>query len=146
MRIVVQRVTRARVLIENVVTASIGAGLVVLVGVAKTDSPADAEYLAEKTAGLRVFTDNNGKMNLSVRDTGGAVLIVSNFTLYGDTRKGRRPSFDLAASPEEARPLYDYFVQRMKLTGLPVAAGVFQAHMEVLLENSGPVTLICESP
>ena len=145
MRIVVQRVVRASVSINNVLTISIGAGLVLLVGIAKHDSRADAEYLADKIAGLRIFTDPNGKMNLGLKDTGGAVLIVSNFTVYGDTRKGKRPDFNSAAPPEEARPLYEYFVERMRLTGIPVATGVFQAHMNVTLENAGPVTVICES-
>jgi D-tyrosyl-tRNA(Tyr) deacylase len=145
MRIVIQRVTRASVSLDNGLTAAIGPGLVLLVGVAKGDSPADADYLAGKIADLRIFADRDGKMNLGLRETGGAVLIVSNFTLYGDSRKGKRPSFDRAAPPEEARPIYDYFVERMKSYELTVATGVFQAHMVVSLENAGPVTLICES-
>ena len=145
MRIVVQRVSRAELSIDKILKCSIGAGLLLLVGVGKTDTQADTDYLAGKIAGLRIFPDETGRMNKSIEDVKGELLIVSNFTLYGDTRKGKRPSFDLAASPEEARPLYDYFVACMRQTGIPVQTGVFQAHMDVLLVNDGPVTLICES-
>jgi D-tyrosyl-tRNA(Tyr) deacylase len=145
MRIVVQRVKNASVSIDNVLSSSIGPGLVLLAGVAKGDSHADVQYLVEKVSGLRIFPDASGKMNLSVRETGGAVMIISNFTVYADTTKGKRPSFDRAAAPEDARPLYDYFVEQMKQTGIPVVTGVFQARMEVTIQNSGPITLILES-
>jgi D-tyrosyl-tRNA(Tyr) deacylase len=145
MRAIIQRVRSAQIEIESTITAVIGQGLVVLLGIAKTDSERDADYLAEKIAGLRIFSDEAGKMNLDVRQVGGSLLIVSNFTLYGDVRKGRRPSFDLAAAPAEARVLYDYFVQKARLTGIPVETGSFQAHMLLDLQNDGPITLIVES-
>ncbi len=145
MRAVVQRVREARVEVNGVVTGSIGRGLLVLLGVAREDTPRDADYLAEKIAGLRIFPDEEGKMNRSVRDVGGALLVVSQFTLYGDTRKGRRPSFDRAAPPEQARALYERFVQALRAGGLPVETGVFQAMMQVHLINDGPVTIICDS-
>lgn len=146
MRAVIQRVTYARVEVDGAVVGEIGAGLLVLLGVAKGDTAADADYLAAKISGLRIFSDEAGKMNLSVLDAGGAMLAVSQFTLYGDTRKGRRPSFDAAAGPEEARALYEYFVQTSRQLGLTVATGIFQANMKVSLLNDGPVTLIVESP
>jgi len=146
MRAVVQRVREASVEVDGEVVGRIGPGLLVLVGVAREDTPRDAEYLAEKIAGLRIFPDQEGKMNRSVRETGGAVLVVSQFTLYGDTRKGRRPSFDRAAPPEQARSLYEYFVQALRRKGLAVETGVFQAMMQVHLVNEGPVTILCESP
>ena len=146
MRAIIQRVKCASVSINNVLSATIGPGLLVLLGVAKTDSEAGADYLADKIAELRIFSDDDGKMNRSIRESGGSVLIVSNFTVYGDTRKGRRPGFDLAARPEEARRLYEYFVKKMRATGIPVETGVFQAHMQVMLVNDGPVTVICEWP
>lgn len=142
MRIVIQRVSRAEIFIENVLIASIGAGLLLLVGIGRGDTRPDADTLSAKIAGLRIFPDEQGKMNLSARNVSGAILIVSNFTLYGDTTKGKRPSFDSAAPPEQAKPLYDYFVEKMKQTGIPIQTGVFQAHMEVKLVNDGPVTLI----
>jgi D-aminoacyl-tRNA deacylase len=145
MRVIIQRVTSARIEIDSTVTAAIGRGLVLLLGIAKTDSRRDADYLVEKVAGLRVFADEAGKMNLDVRQVGGSLLIVSNFTVYGDVRKGRRPGFDLAAPPAEARVIYDYFVDRARLTGIPVETGSFQAHMQVELVNDGPITLIAES-
>jgi len=145
MRVILQRVSRASVHIEGYPTESIGPGLVVLIAVAHHDAEKDADYLLAKIAGLRIFPDDQGKMNRSVLDIGGELLVVSNFTLYGDCRKGRRPSFDLAAPPERAQQLYDYFVQRAKQTCPVVRTGVFQAHMQVELENSGPVTLICDS-
>ncbi len=145
MRLVIQRVKEARVEVEGKVTGSIGAGLVALLGISRTDSPKDADYLADKMAGLRIFQDENGKMNRSVVEAGGSVLVVSQFTLYGDCRKGRRPSFDSAAAPEMARGLYEYFVDATRLRGLAVETGVFQAHMDVHLVNDGPVTLIVES-
>jgi len=145
MRAVVQRVKSAKIGIDSTITAAIGPGLLLLLGIAKTDSNKDADYLVEKIAGLRVFANQDGKMNLDIRQVGGSFLIVSNFTVYGDTRKGRRPSFDSAASPADARVIYDYFVQKARLTGIPVETGSFQAHMLVELENDGPITLIVES-
>lgn len=145
MRAVVQRVTQAKVEVDGAITGEIGAGLLVLLGVAKTDTVADAEFLAEKIAGLRIFPDAAGKMNLSVLEIGGALLAVSQFTLYGDCRKGRRPSFDQAAPAEQARELYEHFVTAARRTGVRVETGVFQAHMAVSLTNDGPVTLIVES-
>ncbi len=145
MRVIVQRVKSGKVAIDSTITATIGPGLLLLLGIAKTDSSKDADYLVDKIAGLRIFADQEGKMNLDVRQVGGSLLIVSNFTVYGDTRKGRRPSFDLAASPSDARVIYEYFVQRARLTGIPVETGSFQAHMLVELENDGPITLIVES-
>lgn len=124
---------------------SIGRGLMVLVGISRPDQERDAEYLANKLTSLRIFPDEEGKMNRSVLDVGGGLLLVSNFTLYGDTRKGRRPSFDLAAPPERARQLYDYFVECCRKLCPCIKTGVFQAHMSVRLENDGPVTLICDS-
>lgn len=146
MRAVVQRVTSAKVEVEAAVTGEITGGVLVLLGVAKPDTQADAEYLAEKIAGLRIFSDDAGKMNLSLLDTGGAMLAVSQFTLYGDCRKGRRPSFDHAAGAEQARALYEHFVAAARRAGLRVETGIFQAHMAVSLVNDGPVTLIVESP
>ncbi len=145
MRVVVQRVSRAAVTVDSATVGSIGPGLVVFLGVSKSDREQDADYLADKIVKLRVFPDANGKMNRSVEDTGGAVLVVSQFTLYGDCRKGRRPSFDEAAAPEVAVALYNYFVSRVASYGVFVATGVFQAHMEVSLTNDGPVTLLLES-
>ena len=145
MRVVVQRVTQAKVEVNGAVTGEIGGGLLVLLGVAKPDSAADAEFLAEKVAGLRVFSDEEGKMNRSVLEAGGAVLAVSQFTLYGDCRKGRRPSFDLAAPAQQARALYEQFVAALRRAGVRVETGIFQAHMTVSLVNDGPVTLIVES-
>ncbi len=146
MRAVVQRVTRAKVEVDDELVGEIGAGLLVLLGVAKPDTAADAEYLAEKIAGLRIFSDSAGKMNLSLTETRGAMLAVSQFTLYGDCRKGRRPSFDHAAGAEQARALYEHFVAAARRAGLRVETGTFQAHMAVSLLNDGPVTLIVESP
>jgi len=123
----------------------IGPGILALIGVAKIDSPADAEYLAEKIANLRIFSDEAGKMNRSLLDTGGALLAVSQFTLYGDTRKGRRPGFDAAAGAELGRALYEQYVEASRRIGLQVSTGVFQAHMEVELVNDGPVTLMVET-
>ena len=123
----------------------IGPGLLVLLGVARTDTESDADYLATKITGLRVFEDENGKMNLSVLEVRGAVLAVSQFTLYGDVRKGKRPSFDRAARPEEADRLYEYFVSRIRAAGLTCATGKFQAMMDVELVNDGPVTILLDS-
>ncbi len=146
MRAVVQRVTQARVEVDGSVAGEIGPGLLVLLGVGKPDTAADAEFLADKIAGLRIFSDAAGKMNLSLVDTGGAMLAVSQFTLYGDCRKGRRPSFDHAAPADQARALYMHFIEAARRAGVRVETGVFQAHMSVSLVNDGPVTLIVESP
>jgi len=145
MRAVVQRVSRCRVSVEGRSVGEIGAGLLVLLGVSKTDTEAAADYLVEKIAGLRVFEDAEGKMNLSVKESGGALLVVSQFTLYGDVRRGKRPSFDAAARPEEAKRLYEYFVARVRESGLRCETGQFQAMMEVELVNSGPVTIMLDS-
>ena len=144
MRAVVQRVSSARVEIDGEVAGSIGRGLLVLLGVGQGDSEKQAHWLADKIAGLRIFEDDAGKMNLSVEDAGGSALVMSQFTLYGDCRKGRRPSFAGAAPPEEADRLYQVFLNRLKERGLPVATGVFQAMMQVHLVNDGPVTVVVE--
>lgn len=141
MRAVVQRVSSARVEVEGEVTGSIGRGLLVLLGVGQGDAEKHAQWLAEKIAGLRIFEDDAGKMNLSVQDVGGSVLVVSQFTLYGDCRKGRRPSFTEAAPPDLADRLYQAFVSHLGVLGIPVETGVFQAHMDVHLVNEGPVTI-----
>ena len=145
MRLVIQRVREARVEVDGRPSGSIAQGLLVLVAVARTDTPADADYLAEKLLSLRIFSDEDGKMNRSVAETGGSLLVVSNFTLYGDCTKGRRPGFDLAAPPEQARALYEYFLGKLRSSEVPVETGVFQASMAVHLVNDGPVTLLCES-
>ena len=145
MRAVVQRVSRASVTVEGKITGTIERGLLVLLGVGENDSESDADYLAEKIIGLRIFEDENEKMNLSVKDGGGSVLAVSQFTLYGDVRKGRRPSFDAAARPERARELYEYFVAQVRNTGLRCETGIFQAMMQVELVNDGPVTILLDS-
>ena len=145
MRAVVQRVTDADVSVDNKITGAIGKGYMVLLGVEEGDSEADAEYIAEKIAGLRVFEDNEGKMNLSLMDIGGAVLSVSQFTLLADARKGRRPSFVRAARPEEANRLYIYFNEKVREKGIRVAEGVFQAEMLVRINNDGPVTILLDS-
>jgi D-aminoacyl-tRNA deacylase len=144
-RAVVQRVSRAKVTVEGTTIGEIGQGLLVLLGVGRGDAESDAIYLAEKIAGLRVFEDENGKMNRSVVDAGGGVLAVSQFTLYGDVRKGKRPSFDDAAPPEEARRLYEFFVERIRALGLRCETGQFQAMMQVELVNEGPVTILLDS-
>jgi len=145
MRAVVQRVTHARVTVDNKVVGEIGHGLLVLLGVAKEDAETDADYLAEKITGLRVFEDSGGKMNLSMREAEGSMLVVSQFTLYGDVRRGKRPSFDQAAPPEKARQLYEYFVERIRTAGLRCETGTFQAMMQVELVNDGPVTILLDS-
>ncbi|MCC6743111.1 MAG: D-tyrosyl-tRNA(Tyr) deacylase [Acidobacteria bacterium] len=146
MRAVVQRVSRAEVRVDGEVTGRIGRGLVVLLGVGRDDGEAEARWLLEKIAGLRIFADREGRMNLGLEDVGGGLLVVSQFTLYGDTRKGRRPSFIDAAPPERAAALYDRFVAMARERGLDVGTGVFQAMMDVELVNDGPVTLIVETP
>lgn len=145
MRAVVQRVSSASVTVEGRVTGVIEGGLMVLLGVRREDTEADAEYLLDRILGLRIFTDGEGKMNLSLLDQGGSLLVVSQFTLYGDTRKGRRPSFDLAAPAKQARALYEKFVELARARGVKTETGVFQAMMSVSLVNEGPVTLIVES-
>ena len=145
MRIVVQRVTEARVEIDGRVNCSISRGLVLLLGIAKHDSHEQADYLVDKILGLRIFSDDAGKMNLSVMDVGGGLLIVPNSTVYGDSRKGRRPSFDLAADPDKAQELYQYFLSRARSAPVTVESGVFRASMNVHLVNDGPVTLVCDS-
>jgi len=145
MRAVVQRVLRGRVVVEGETVGEIGPGFVVLLGVSRDDTEADADYLAEKVAGLRVFEDEQGRMNRPLQDVGGAVLAVSQFTLYGDVRRGRRPGFDRAARPEQAEPLYQRFVEQLRARGLTVATGRFQTHMEVELVNNGPVTILVDS-
>jgi D-tyrosyl-tRNA(Tyr) deacylase len=142
---VVQRVSRAKVTVNGEVTGEIGRGLVVLLGVGQADEKADAAYLSEKIAGLRIFEDADGKMNRAVAEIGGAILAVSQFTLYGDVRRGKRPSFDAAAPPQKARELYDYFVERIRATGLTCQTGQFQAMMQVELVNDGPVTILLDS-
>jgi len=145
MRAVLQRVSRARVVVADETVGAIDRGLLVLLGVAPADTPADAAWLADKTVGLRIFADDEGKMNRSVADVGGGVLVVSQFTLYGDASKGRRPSFVAAAPPEVAVPLYEAFVEAVRALGVPVATGRFGAMMDVELVNDGPVTLILDS-
>ena len=145
MRCVVQRVARASVTVNEQKIAAIGAGYLVLVGVEEGDTEADMIYCADKIAGLRIFEDENGKMNLSVADVGGEVLLVSQFTLLGDARHGRRPSFSAAARPEVADPLCQAMRQRLMDKGLPVQTGQFQAHMHVELLNDGPVTILLDS-
>ncbi len=145
MRIVLQRVSEASVTVEDVVVSRIGPGLLLLVGIAAGDGEAQADWLAEKVAGLRIMGDGEGKMNLSVRDVGGEVLAVSQFTLLADTRKGKRPSFVRAAPPEEAEPLFDHFCERLRASGVGrVETGSFGAMMKVALVNDGPVTIVLE--
>ena len=145
MRLVVQRVSEASVTAGGVTVGSIRTGLVILAGVAKTDTVSDVGYLSDKVLGLRIFPDSSGKMNRNVVDAGGSLLVVSQFTLYGDCRKGRRPSFDEAAAPEHAQALYSYFVEKLRLGPVPVETGLFQAMMEVHLVNQGPVTILLDT-
>ena len=145
MRAVVQRVTRARVIVDGQVAGEIAQGLVVLLGVANKDSASDVQYIAGKIRDLRIFADGLGKMNVSVADAHGSVLLVSQFTLLGDARKGRRPSFDGAAPPAIAQALYDDVARELRASGLTVATGVFQADMQVELVNDGPVTILLDS-
>lgn len=145
MRALIQRVTQAKVEVEGAITGQIESGLLVLLGVTKSDKESDADWLVDKIANLRIFADPAGKMNLSLVDVKGSLLAVSQFTLYGDCRKGRRPSFDPAAPPEQARALYEYFVEKARNAGIRVETGVFQAHMAVSLTNDGPVTFMLET-
>jgi D-aminoacyl-tRNA deacylase len=145
MRAVVQRVSRAKVTVNGGITGEIGPGLLVLLAVGTGDTHADADYLADKIIGLRIFEDSGGKMNLSVVDSAGAVLAVSQFTLYGDVRRGKRPSFDAAAPPQQARALYEYFVDKIRAAGLRCETGRFQETMQVELVNEGPVTILLDS-
>jgi D-aminoacyl-tRNA deacylase len=145
MRFLIQRVTRASVCIDGNLEAAIGPGLVVLIGISATDGFSEADYLAGKLVNLRIFPDDESRMNRSALEAGASLLLISQFTLYGDCRKGRRPSFDGAALPDKARVLYDYTVGKIREAGLVTKTGVFQAHMEVELVNDGPVTLLLES-
>jgi D-aminoacyl-tRNA deacylase len=145
MRAVVQRVSRAQVTVKGEITGQIGLGLLVLLGVGRDDGEADATYLAEKVCGVRVFEDAQGKMNRSLQEVDGSVLAVSQFTLYGDVRRGKRPSFDAAAPPEKARQLYEFFVEQIRATGLRCETGRFQEMMKVELANEGPVTILLDS-
>jgi len=145
MRAVVQRVSEASVRVDGKVVGAIGAGLLVLLGVGRDDGEADAGYLAEKVVNLRIFADEAGQMNRSVLETGGAILAVSQFTLLGDARHGRRPGYTAAAAPEEANRLYELFVARLRASGLVVETGVFRAMMDVALVNQGPVTILLDS-
>jgi D-tyrosyl-tRNA(Tyr) deacylase len=145
MRAVVQRVSRAQVAVDGEIVGEIGRGLLVLLGVTHADNKADADYLADKIAGLRIFEDGNGKMNLDITAVSGGILVVSQFTLYGDVRRGKRPSFDAAAAPQRARQLYEYFVERIRAAGLPCQTGRFQEMMQVELVNDGPVTILLDS-
>lgn len=146
MRALVQRVSQASVTVEGEIVGQIGGGMLVLLGVGKQDSEKEVAWMAEKLVGLRVFEDDAGKMNLSLQDVGGAMLVVSQFTLYGDCKKGKRPSFVNAAPPETANDLYEKFVTTVRAKGIEVATGKFRAHMDVALVNDGPVTLWVESP
>jgi len=145
MKLVIQRVREARVLVDGATTGVIGAGLLVFIGIARTDTPGEADYLIDKILGLRIFPDEAGKMNRNIQEAGGSLLLVSQFTLYGDCRKGRRPSFDQAAPPDQALALYNYFLEVAKRGPVPVEAGIFQADMQVHLVNDGPVTILLDS-
>jgi D-tyrosyl-tRNA(Tyr) deacylase len=145
MRAVVQRVSRAKVTVSGTTVGEIGVGLLLLLAVGQDDTAADADYLADKIAGLRIFEDENGKMNRSVVEVQGGILAVSQFTLYGDVRRGKRPSFDSAAPPERARELYEYWVERIRASGLRCETGRFQEMMQVELVNEGPVTILLDS-
>jgi D-aminoacyl-tRNA deacylase len=144
-RAVIQRVSRAKVTVDDKITGEIARGLLVLLGVAAADTCADADYLADKIIALRIFEDSGGKMNLALADIEGAVLAVSQFTLYGDVRRGRRPSFDAAAPPQPARELYEYFVETIRAAGIRCETGKFQEMMQVELVNEGPVTILLDS-
>ena len=146
MRVVLQRVKDAHVDVAGATVGSISTGLLILVGVTSTDTRQDADYLANKIIYLRIFPDDEHRMNRSILEVGGSLLVVSQFTLYGDCRKGRRPSFDQAAPPEQARQLYEYFVERLSSRNIIVQTGVFQAEMQIHLVNDGPVTFVLDSP
>ena len=146
MRLVLQRVSSASVTVEGVVRARIDRGLMVLVGLEVGDMPAQLKWSAEKLPELRIFEDAQGKMNLSVREVGGSILLVPNFTLVGDARKGRRPGFDRAMRPEQSQPMFEQLVQLVALSGVPVCTGVFRTHMDVALVNDGPITLVIDVP
>jgi D-tyrosyl-tRNA(Tyr) deacylase len=145
MKLVIQRVREARVIVDSGPTGAILTGLLVLIGIARSDTQRDAEYLVEKLLSLRIFPDQDGKMNRDVREAAGSLLLVSQFTLYGDCRRGRRPSFDQAAPPEQAAQLYNHFVELARRGPVPVETGVFQATMQVHLVNDGPVTILMDS-
>ncbi len=145
MKLVIQRVSQADVKVNDNTVGTIGVGLLVLVGVGKDDTEQDADYLLDKLLGLRIFPDENGKMNRNVAEAGGSLLVVSQFTLYGDCRRGRRPSFDAAAPPDRALALYEYFVGMTRRGPVAVETGVFQAAMQVQLTNDGPVTILMDS-
>jgi D-aminoacyl-tRNA deacylase len=145
MRLLIQRVSTARVIVSERTIGEIGPGLLVFLGISRDDTEAEADYLLDKLLGLRIFRDDEDKMNRNIQDAGGAVLIVSQFTLYGDCRRGRRPSFDRAAPPDRARTLYDYFVAAARRSPIPVQCGEFQAMMDVHLVNDGPVTILIDS-
>jgi D-tyrosyl-tRNA(Tyr) deacylase len=145
MRCVVQRVSRAQVSVDGIIVGNIGAGLVALIGAEAGDTRDDMLYCADKMVGLRVFDDDAGKMNLSIRETGGAILLISQFTLMGDARRGRRPSFSRAARPEDAEPMLHQMAEYIAAAGITVESGRFQAHMEVELVNDGPVTILLDS-
>ncbi len=144
MKLLLQRVKNANVTVEGKIVGKINQGLLIFIGIAKGDTPQQAEYLARKSANLRIFEDEQGKMNLSVKDIGGSALVISQFTLAGDCTQGNRPGFDNAARPEEAKPLYEYFSAQLKSNGVPIENGIFQADMQVSLINDGPVTFILE--
>lgn len=144
MKVVIQRVSCASVKVEGKIVGEIGIGFLVLLGITHNDTEKEADFLADKIVNLRVFEDKDGKMNLGLRDVGGSALVISQFTLYGDASKGRRPSFTEAARPEKAIPLYEYFIRKVSEGGIKVETGIFGAMMEVSLTNSGPVTIIIE--
>ncbi len=146
MKVIIQRVLEATIDINSEITRSIGKGFVVLVGITHDDTTKDADFLAEKCCGLRIFEDEEGKMNVSLKDAGGELMIVSNFTLYGNCRKGKRPNFTEAAGPDKAIPLYEYFIEKCKSYGVSVVTGEFGADMKIALVNDGPVTIEIESP
>jgi D-tyrosyl-tRNA(Tyr) deacylase len=145
MRLVIQRVKESKVTVNGSTTGSIRSGLLVLIGISREDTRAEADYMVDKLLGLRIFPDDSGKMNRNIVESGGGLLLVSQFTLYGDCRKGRRPSFDRAAPPAMAQTLYEYFVESARKGTVPVETGVFQATMEVYLINDGPVTILLDS-
>jgi len=146
MKAIIQRTNQASVCVQSKIEAKIGLGIVVFAGIARDDTERQADYLAGRIPRMRIFEDSEGKMNRDLLEVGGSLLLVSNFTVVADCRKGRRPSFDMAAPPERARILFDYLAEGLRRAGVPVQTGVFQAHMEVSVVNAGPVTLILESP